>query len=1047
MIRRVVAASCIAAVGIAGPLFVRARAQNGARLETAQVAALKWRSIGPANTGGRVDDFAVARVPGAPDAIYVGTASGGVFKSVNQGTSWTPVFDGMDAMMSIGDITVAPSNPNVVWVGTGESNNRQSSSWGDGVYKSVDGGTTWKNMGLKDTRHINRIVIHPSDPDTVYVAAVGHLWGSNAERGVFKTTDGGRTWTKVLFVDENTGANDIVIDPQDPETLIASTYQRQRKPWGYNGGGPGSNIYRTNDGGATWTKLTSGLPTVEKGRIGLDLWARDGRVVYAIVEAGRPAGRGGEGGGNSAEGGVFRSVDRGDTWEHLTNLNPRPSYYSQIRVDPKDRSRVYILGSNRGFYISDDGGRNFRDVFSTIHSEDHALWVDPDDPNHLIIGGDGGVSISWDRGATWLFRDNLPLGQFYEIGADMKEPYTVCGGLQDNGVWCVPSATMNRNGIANRDGWNIGSGDGFYARIDPTDPNTVVLESQGGRANRVNLVTLERQFISPVGTEKPKPGEEALRWNWDTPLVMSSSDPSVYYMGAQMVFRSADRGVTWSAISPDLTAHIDRDKLEMMGARVSENALSRHDGQSNYGSLTTIAESPLDPKLLYTGSDDGQLQVTRDGGAKWTNITAKVPGLPANTYASSVLASKHAAGRVYATFDGHFSDDYRPYVYVSDDYGQTWRSLSAGLPETSVNRLREGLTNPRLLFLGHERGLHMSIDGGAAWTSLNTNMPTVPVDDLLLHPRDHDLIVGTHGRSIWILDQIDALEALTPQMLTTAQSLLPSPRARLLSIYNPQAWYGAGQFFAPNPEFGAAITYYLRDASAADVQIEISDAGGSVVRTLRAPGKRGVNRAAWDLRIEPPVAGEQQAAGAGGFGGSPTGPLVLPGKYSVTLKAGPGREARGDVTVDGDPRITFADADRRTRQTQLLNIYDLQKSLAAARTAARTVETQTAAIRKDVGKGPLDQLASEISRVTADIDRELNAATGLSRAIEAYSGLPTADQRRQIDWAFEDATKTIDELNRLLQTDVPAAYGDLLKQGLWPKRPQPVAAPPRRPAA
>ena len=663
MIRRVLTVSVLVAFIIGTPLVSSPRAQDGARLQPAGLSALKWRSIGPANTGGRVDDLAVARVPGAPDAIYVGTASGGIFKSVNQGTSWTPVFDDVDAMMSIGDVTAAPSNPSVVWVGTGESNNRQSSSWGDGVYKSMDGGRTWKNMGLKETRHINRIVIHPSNPDVVYVAAQGHLWGSNAERGVFKTTDGGATWKKVLFVDDNTGANDIVIDPRDPETLIASTYQRQRKAWGYNGGGPGSNIYRTNDGGANWTKLTNGLPTVEKGRIGLDIWAADGRVVYAIVEAGRPprggGGGGGEGGGNSAEGGVFRSLDRGDTWEHLTNLNPRPSYYSQIRVDPKDRSRVYILGSNRGFYISDDGGKSFRDVFSTIHSEDHALWVDPDDPNHLIIGGDGGVSISWDRGATWLFRDNIPIGQFYEIGVDMKDPYTVCGGLQDNGHWCVPSATLNRNGIANRDAWNIGSGDGFYARLDPTDPNTVIVESQGGRANRVNLATLERQQISPVGSEKPKAGEETLRWNWNTPIVMSAANPSTYYMGANILFRSTDKGVSWTAISPDLTAHIDRDKLEMMGARVTESALSRHDGQSNYGSLTTVSESPLDPKVLYTGSDDGQVQVTRDGGTHWSNITAKVSGLPANTYVSSLLASQHAAGRVYATFDGHYNDDYR----------------------------------------------------------------------------------------------------------------------------------------------------------------------------------------------------------------------------------------------------------------------------------------------------------------------------------------------------------------------------------------------------
>src|SRR3954466_9068835 len=465
-----------------------------------RVGNLHWRSRRPANTGGRIGDFAVARVPGQPDAIYVASASGGVFKSTNQGTSWTPVFDRVDAMMSIGDVAVAAANPDVVWAGTGEANNRQSSSWGDGVYKSIDAGQTWTRSGLGDTRHIARIVIDPRNPDLVYVAAAGHLWGSNSERGVFKTSDGGRTWAKVLYVDDNTGATDLVMDPRDPQTLYAAMYQRQRKAWGFNGGGPGSGIFRSRDGGRPWARLSEGVPQGDKGRIGLDIFQADPRVIFAVVEA---AGR---------ESGIYRSADRGDTWQAWSTLTPRPMYFSQIRADPKDATRVYLLGSNRGVYISSDGGKTFADVFSTIHSEDHALWIDPDDTNHLIVGGDGGVSISWDRGQTWLFRDNLPIGQFYEISADMQDPYVVCGGLQDNGHWCIPSATRTRTGISNRDGFNIGSGDGFYARIDPTDPHSVIVESQEGRANRVNLTTLERQQISPLPPDRPKKGERE-RWN------------------------------------------------------------------------------------------------------------------------------------------------------------------------------------------------------------------------------------------------------------------------------------------------------------------------------------------------------------------------------------------------------------------------------------------------------------------------------------------------------------------------------------------------------
>jgi photosystem II stability/assembly factor-like uncharacterized protein len=896
-------AAPLAIAAVAG-LVSLGRAQTANSGDAGVFSGLKWRSIGPVNTSGRIDDFAVGRVAGRPDAIYVATASGGVFKSTNAGTSWAPIFDGMDAMQSIGAVAVAKSNPDVVWVGTGEANNRQSSSWGDGVYKSIDAGKTWKNMGLKETHHVGRIVIDPANADVVYVAAGGHLWGSNPDRGVFKTTDGGATWKKTLFVDDNTGATDIVIDPQNPKTLYAATYQRQRKAWGFNGGGPGSGIYKSVDAGLTWKKMTKGLPDGDKGRIGLDAF-KDAKstIVYAIVEA-SPA-------GPQGKSGLYRSLD-GESWEMLSPQNPRPSYYSQIRVDPKDKNRLYELGSNRGFFVSDDGGKTFRDRgVSGIHGEDHALWVDPDNNNHLIIGGDGGVSISWDRGVTWDFRMNMPIGQFYEIDVDMKTPFTVCGGLQDNGEWCVPSAVRDRmNGISAADAWNIGGGDGFYVKFDPTDNNFAYAESQNGNAGRVNLTTMERQNVRPPG--------QGLRWDWDTPIHISSADPKVIYMGANILFRSPDQGRTWAPMGPDLSAQIDPNKQEMMGAPVAPGALSRNDGTSPYGAITSIGESPFDARVVYVGVNDGTVQITRDGGKSWTNLSTRFPGLPPHTYVSTVLPSAHAAGRVYATFDGHYGDDYRPYVYASEDYGQTWRAIAAGLPETSINRIREHPHNPHLLVLAHERGVHFSNDDGRTWLplSLVTNLPTVSVDDAIIHPRDNALVVGTHGRGIWILDDVGPLEALTPEALRQDAVLAPMAVARQMILHNPQAWFGTGTFFAPNPDFDAGINYYLRDGAQGQVQIEVTDRYGAHVRSLQGPAAKGLNRVRWDLRADPPAAdpaaaggagagragGAGAGRGAGGGRGGPTSALVPPGIYMVTVKVpGLARDLRAEVKVEADP--------------------------------------------------------------------------------------------------------------------------------------------------
>lgn len=872
-------------------MLVALTARSAAQQRPASAApadGVKWRSIGPVNTSGRIDDFAVARVPGQPDAIYVATASGGVFKSTNAGTSWTPIFDNVNAMMSIGDITVAPSSPTTVWVGTGEANNRQSSSWGDGVYKSTDAGKTWTNMGLTDTKHIGRIVIDPLNANVVYVAAGGHLWGKNAERGVFKTVDGGATWTKSLFIDDKTGATDIVIDPKNPKVLIAAMYQRERTSWGFNGGGPGSGIFKTTDAGATWKRLTKGLPTGDLGRISLDMFPADPKLVFATVEA--------------KEGGVFRSQDAGETWEAVSKQNTRPSYFSQIRVDPKYRNRVYTLGSNRGFYVSNDSAKTFVDTgVNGIHGEDHALWVDPDNTNHLIIGGDGGVSISWDRGITWDFRMNMPIGQFYEIDVDMKTPFTVCGGLQDNGEWCVPSAVRDRNGIAARDGWNIGGGDGFYVKFDPSDQNFAYAESQDGNASRVNLRTMERTSVKP-----PNPAGTVLRWNWDTPIVISSADPKTLYMAAQMVFRSTDQGRTWTAISGDLTGGVDHPAGT---ENPPADALSRNDGTSPFASLTSLSESPLDAKVLYAGAQDGTVQVTRDGGKTWTNITSKFPGVPKNTYVSTVLASQHVAGRAYVTFDGHYTDDFKPYLFVTEDFGQTWKST--GIVSTAINRVREHPRNANVLVAGTEKGAFYSNDRGATWTSLSLKggFPTVSVDDIVIHPRDNALVLGTHGRGIWILDDMGTLE-VSAQMMQGDAVLAPIAPARQIITTSPQAWFGTGTFFAPNPDFNAGFNYFIRDGASGNAQIDIADRFGNVVRTLQGPVAKGFNHATWDLRGNPPVAAPDAAGrvgaagrgGGGGRGGGAAGPLVTPGTYIVTITIpGIATPLRGEVKVEADP--------------------------------------------------------------------------------------------------------------------------------------------------
>jgi len=1058
----------------------------------AATAALEWREIGPTIMGGRVADLAV--VESDPSTFYVGTATGGVWKTLNGGTSFESLFDDQPTA-SIGDVTVAPSNPNVVWVGTGEPQNRQSSPWGMGVFRSTDAGRTWRHLGLENTHHIARIVVHPRDPDVAYVAAVGHLWGPNPERGVYRTTDGGATWELVLFVDEDTGAIDLAMDPGDPRTVFAAMYQRRRTLWGFNGGGPGSGIYRTANGGASWEELTQGLPEGDKGRIGLDIYRGDGNIVYALVEAdARVPGQGFGGGGGDrgdAKQGVYRSTDRGESWEHLSTTNNRPMYYSQIRIDPNDPERIYLGGSD--LFMSSDGGRNFTDeAADEVHLDHHALWIDPSDSDHLIVAGDGGVSVSWDRSETWRQLRSLPIAQFYEIGVDMREPYHVCGGLQDNGSWCAPSNTWSSTGIRPKHWYNVSGGDGFFTVMHPTLP-IMFAESQNGNLRRVDLRTMESVRMRPE--ERPTVGEDGeeeepeYRWNWNSPVVLSSHDPNTVYYGGNHVFRSTDLGMTWEVISGDLTKDIDRSTLEIMGVAGTEPMLSPHDGTSTFGNLVALAESPLDPDVLYAGSDDGNLQVTRDGGATWTNIAPNMPGLPEQTYITRIVASHADAGTVYAAGDNHRNDDFAPYVYVSSDYGTSWRRITSGLPGGwSVNALAQHPRAANVLFTGNEIGVYFSIDAGASWHPLRNGLPTVPVDDIVVHPRDNDLVIGTHGRGIWIMEDITPIERLTPQVLAADAHLFPVRPAVSYTRYDPQEW-PAGVWQADNPDQGARIRYHLgtpaRGAAVAEqgeaggngsptgngspagngsgpmaddgrgsaqeapdtgVTITLFDAGGTAVRELDGAGDVGLHEVVWDFRHEPAYESE---GGGGFFGGGGEGPKVLPGTYTARLDVPGAGSSDTPVEVRLDPRVEIDRADLMARQEAMMRSFSLAKPVYEAGQAVNRIRRQLTDAQRRVEEhaDAPETLTDEIDAISEALDEvnddlgDARQGAGVRGRLEDAHVRPTADQLWLIERGWEMLPGAIERLNGLITDRVPALYDAMNEAGIRPDPGEPVEVP------
>jgi photosystem II stability/assembly factor-like uncharacterized protein len=844
--------------------------------------SLKAREIGPAVMGGRISDIAFDPVD--PSTFYVALATGGLMKTTDRGGSFKGVFD-REAVASTGAVAVAPSNAKVVWLGTGEANDRNSSGWGNGVYRSTDAGATWTNVGLGASRAIARIVVHPADPDTAWVAAAGHLWAPGGERGLYKTADGGKTWKAVLTAPapygDRVGGGDVAIDPSNPEVLYAALYARRRTPWSFTSGPAATEgkdlggIFKTTDGGATWRKLAGGLPT-GTGRIGLAVHARDPKVVYAIVQSE-------EGGGTiddvrSRTGGVFRSDDAGETWTRTSPLDPRPFYFSQIRVDPANDKRVYVLGF--ALHVSDDGGRSFReDLFEKVHPDNHALAIDPRDPKHLLLGTDGGLYRSVKAGEGWEHLSRMAAGEFYRINVDTQAPYHICGGLQDNQNWVGPSRTLTKDGIVNADWISMGGGDGFYCVFDASDPRVVYAESQTGDLQRLDLRSGQVKSLRP----QPAEGSAAFRYHWNAPLVGSGHDPDVLYLAGNRVFELRARGERWRAISPDLSTQ-DAARTTAVGS-----------GAETFGVVYALAESPLAKGLLWAGTDDGKLWVTENGGGSWTDLTANVPA-PARGQWVSRIEPGHADAKVaYLAVDAHRSGDDRPLLYRTADLGRTWQPIASDLPpDGPVKVVREDPGQPRLLYAGTEFGLFVSFDAGAHWAPLG-GLPTVAVDDILVHPRDRDLVVATHGRSLYVLDDATPLAQVSAEVVSREAHLFaPRPALGVHLLPGFADWAGtSGIYRGANPPDGAILTYWVKEDSGEPVKIAILGPGERPVANLTGSSRAGLNRVTWDL-----MPGKDVLTEYGGEGKR----LVAPGEYKVTLTYGKAKSEQR-LKVDVAPGV------------------------------------------------------------------------------------------------------------------------------------------------
>ncbi len=1034
-------------------------------MSTPTFNGLRLRSIGPAFTSGRISGIAVD--PNNAAHYFVSAASGGVWKTVNAGITWTPVFD-REGSYSIGCIVLDPKNPLTVWVGTGENNSQRSVSYGNGVYRSDDGGKSWKNVGLKTSEHIGRIAIDPKDSNIVYVAAQGPLWGPGGERGLYKTIDGGKTWKQILKISENTGVTDVAIDPRDPDTIYAASYQRRRHMFTLIDGGPESALYKSTDAGATWNKVRTGLPTTEMGRIGIAISPVDPNVVYATIEAA------------DRKGGIFRSNDRGGSWEKRNDFDAGAMYYARIVADPKDVDRIYVM--NVFLMVSDDGGRTIRRLGEkSKHVDNHEIWIDQNNNDHYLVGCDGGVYESFDRGANWDFKANLPVTQFYDVTTDNATPfYNVFGGAQDNFAFGGPSRTRNASGIVNSDWFVTQGGDGFRSQVDPEDPNTIYAELQNGNLVRDDKRTGERLGITPqVGR-----GEEPLRWNWDSPFIISPHSHTRLYFAADKLFRSDDRGDSWQLISGQLSRGLDRDKLPVMGKIQSIDAVAKNASTAFFGNASALAESPKKEGLIYVGTDDGLIQITEDGGKSWRRVE-KLPDVPELADVSRIVASSMDANTAYAAFENRQNADFKPYLFRTTDAGRTWTSIKDNLPANHpVWAIAEDQVNPNLLFAGTEFGLFFTIDGGQKWIQLRGGLPTIQVRDLTIQRRENDLVVGTFGRGIYILDNYTALRSIKPETLKQEAVLFPVKDALMYIQAQPiggrgKSFQGESYYTAENPPFGATFTYYLKDAlktkkekrqeaekkapitampSRSELSAEeeeeapaiiftVSDSNGHVVRRLTGPITAGMQRVSWDLRyppasLPPPPNPETEDP----FNEGPAGPLVMPGTYKVSVarRVGGvitplGQPQEFQVKVDGQENMSASDRAALVEFQQ--KVARLQRAVSGATEAANALKPRLAAIRRALLETPsageslladasaLDKRTNEVLRAlrgdTPLRQRNMNLPPSIGERVGEIVGSqrmstarPTQTHVNQYAAASADFETALQQLRQLIEVDL-----------------------------
>ncbi len=1043
--------------------------------------ALKARLVGPALMSGRIGDFAVN--PDHPEEFYAAACSGGVWKTVNAGITWTPVFDS-EGSYSIGCLAMDPRNPNVVWVGTGENNSQRSVSFGDGVYRTRDGGKHWENLGLKDSEHIGMIKIDPRDSDLVYVAAQGPLWRSGGDRGLYRTPDGGKTWQRILHVSDDTGINEVHLDPRNPDVLYASAYQRRRHVWTLINGGPESGIYKSVDAGRTWRELTEGIPDVDKGRIGLAVSPVDPDVVYAIIEAAQ------------GEGGFFRSTNRGETWEKRgDHMTTSPQYYNEIVADPVERDRVYALDTFT--HVTEDGGASFSRVpIKNKHVDDHALWIDPANNRHLRIGSDGGIYETYDRGENWAYTENLPITQFYRINCDDSLPfYRVFGGTQDNASQGGPSRTTDRAGITSADWFVTVGGDGYETIVDPDDPNIIYSMWQYGGLVRYDHRSGEVVDIKP----RAKPEEEPLKWNWDSPLIMSPHNTHRLYFAANRLYRSEDRGDSWTVISGDLTRGIDRNGLSVMGRIQAVDAVSKHKSTSMYGNAVALCESPLEAGLLYVGTDDGLIHVSPDGGESWRKLEF-FPGVPDHTYVSCLTASRHDADTVYAAFDNHKKGDFKPYLLVSTDRGETWESMVGDLPNReTVYSIQQDHEDEELLFAGTEFGAWYTVNSGVAWHKVG-GLPTIAVRDVEIQRRENDLILGTFGRSIYILDDYSPLrhdgdEALDDEayVFPIKDALRYVERSRL-GGRDGRGSQGATFYSAANPPFGAVITYHLKEKlktrqerrreseeeagselsfdayptaeelreeereSTPELWLVIRDDAGEVVRRIPGSRQKGIQRIAWDLRVPSmgPISLSSEVELAP-WEDEPSGHLALPGDYTVALV----KVVDGVSTEVAEPRTfkvvplelaTFAADDKAAAFAFQREVSGLQRAVEGTLKSASETRSRLNHIREAIRVTPradaemlvrvqklshrLDDLLVDLRGDPALSSRSEPQLPSISARIRNVVGSqwhvtspPTATEREALRVAGEAFSKVLEDYRDLVESDLAAIEAELESVG------------------